>query len=88
MEEIFKARVFEYFEDDEKRFIICFKDLSGGPIISSDMIDEAKKKFEESLKVFVSLKNLMMAEEEQDIENIKRKWVNASKIKVEYHYLN
>ena len=56
MEEIFKARVFEYFEDDEKRFIICFKDLSGGPIISSDTIDEAKKKF------FDAGKDLMLLE--------------------------
>lgn len=88
MEETFKARVFEHSEEDVKRFLICLKDLSGGPIISSDTIEEAKKKFEEALKVSVSLKNLMMAEEEQDIENIKRKWVHASKIKVEYHYQN
>lgn len=88
MEETFKARVLEYLEDGEKRFIISFKDLSGGPIISSDTIEEAKKKFEEALKVMISLQNLMMIEENQGIENIKRKWVHASKAKVEYHYQN
>jgi hypothetical protein len=85
MKKIFKALIIEHFEDEEKRFVVSLiGSESGGPIICSNSIEEAKSKFIEALKVMITIQNLFAFE--RDFEEAKKNWIRFSDIDVEYHH--